>query len=84
VSKRLHVLMSDAEYEDLQRAAFSQKLGVGAFVRRELQRSCQRSNARAVDDKLRVIQSAMAYSFPTADLEQMNQEIEQGYRTGLA
>jgi hypothetical protein len=83
VSKRLQVLMSDEEYACVRSAAISQKVPLGEFVRRELRSSCANSGARSADEVFRVLDWAMKCNFPTADIEQMNEEIERGYRTGL-
>lgn len=38
-----------------------------------------RRRERGVEDKLAVVRRAVRHSFPTADIEQMLREIEQGY-----
>jgi hypothetical protein len=83
MSKRLQVLMSESEYEQIRRAAAGQGSTVGEYVRRELKRSAEASDVRPADVKLRAIRKGLSYGFPTADIEQMNEEIEQGYGNGL-
>ncbi len=78
MSRRLQVLMPEAEYRKLQATASSLNLPVGEFVRRELRRSCEILAAKPAEEKLRAISRALQYGFPTADIEQMNAEIEQG------
>jgi hypothetical protein len=79
MSKRLQVLLPDAEMSDIQRLARRERLTVGEWVRRALR------DARAIrpvidaESKLKAVRRGAQYSFPTADLEQMLSEIERGY-----
>ncbi|AIE85661.1 hypothetical protein OP10G_2293 [Fimbriimonas ginsengisoli Gsoil 348] len=75
--------MEEGEYARLQKAAQSEHLAVGEFVRRELRRSCAALDAGPADAKLRALNKALQHDFPSADISQMNEEIEAGYRLGL-
>jgi hypothetical protein len=76
MSKRLQVLLEDAEFRDVREAARRQGVPVSEWVRRAL-RDARRREARGdVDDKVRAIRSASGYSFPTADIDEMLGEIE--------
>lgn len=77
--KRLQVLLDDEELRDIQRAAREQRLTTAAWVRQELRRARQEHGARDVASTLAAIRKAVTYSFPTGDIEQMNEEIERGY-----
>jgi hypothetical protein len=81
--KRLQVLGSEAEYEQIKDAATRQGATVGEFVRQQLKHSCDAADVRPADIRLRTIRKALGYDFPSADIEQMNDEIEAGYCNGL-
>ena len=79
MSKRLQVVLEDAEYREIKRAARRQGLTLSEWVRRSL--SAARSSEPSADagKKLAVVRSAAEHAFPTADIAQMLREIEQGY-----
>jgi hypothetical protein len=76
MSKRLQVLLSDNEMEEIQRLAKRERLTVGEWVRRTLREA--RAHRPVVDPetKLKAIRRAARCSFPTADIDQMLAEIE--------
>lgn len=79
MSKRLQVILDEDEYRKVKRAARRQGLTLSEWVRRALAeaRSSQpRSNA---SKKLAVVRTAAKHEFPTADIDRMLREIEQGY-----
>jgi len=76
-------LVEDEEYAEIQRAAQSLRLTVGEFVRRELRKSCTALETGPSDAKLKALHRALENQFPSADIAQMNEEIEAGYRLGL-
>jgi hypothetical protein len=80
MSKRLQVLLPDPEMDEIRRLAKRDRLTVGEWVRRVLReaRSCQPIHEK--EFKLRAIRKAAGYSFPTADIREMLEEIERGYR----
>lgn len=79
MSKRLQVLLPDAEMEAIRRLARREHLTVGEWARRAL-RSARSSQASGDPErKLKAIRKAATYSFPTANIEQMLDEIERGY-----
>ena len=80
MSKRLQVLLPDQEMAAIQRLSQREGLSVGEWVRRTL-RDAQRSKpVNAAEAKLKAVRRAAEHSFPTADIEQMLSEIEQGYQ----
>jgi hypothetical protein len=79
MTKRLQVLLDDEELQDIQRVAREQRLTTAAWVRRELRRARQDHGAQDAASKLAAIRKAVSYSFPTGDIERMNEEIERGY-----
>ena len=83
MSKRLQVIMEEGEYSRIQSVAAGKHLSVGEYVRRELRRSVESADVKPAEQKLRAIQRALQFNFPTADIDQMNAEIEMGYSHGL-
>lgn len=79
MSKRLQVVLDDAEYGEIRRIARRHRMNVSEWVRQALRRA--RRSEPAVDSgrKLQAIRSAFQYEFPTADIDQMLEEIERGY-----
>jgi|SRR5579871_3083960 len=80
MSKRLQVVLPDPEMLEIQRLAKSERISVGEWVRRTLREARQRKPSIDAETKLKAIRRASEYSFPTADIEQMLREIEQGYK----
>ena len=80
MSKRLQVLLPDQEMNEIQRFARRERVTVGEWVRRALREARMRQPANDPEAKLKAVRKAAQFSFPTADIEQMFSEIEQGYR----
>lgn len=83
VSKRLQVLLPDQEMAEIQRSARREHVTVGEWVRRVLREARARRPVSEPEAKLKAIRRAAEYAFPTADIEQMLKEIEQGYKVDL-
>jgi hypothetical protein len=77
MSHRLQVLLPDSEMEELRRLARRAKVSVSEWVRRVLRQESTRQPVQEPQAKLRAVQKAVAYFFPTADIEQMLREIDQ-------
>lgn len=80
MSKRLQVLLPDQEMTEIQRMARHEKLTVGEWVRRVLRDAREQRPSRDAEAKLKAIRRGVEFSFPTADIQQMNREIERGYQ----
>ncbi len=52
---------------------------VAEWVRQSLRAARRQESHVVVDKKLAALGRAVQYGFPTADIEQMNDEIERGY-----
>ena len=78
MTKRLQVLFEDDEYRALQQSAREERMTVAEWVRQAL-RQARLRRRRAVDTKLQGVAQACRYEFPTADIDVMLDEIEQGY-----
>ncbi len=79
MSKRLQVLLDEEEYLEIQGVARRQRVTVAEWVRQAL-RKVRDDQPGAVETKLRAIADASMHQFPTADVEDMLREIEDGRR----
>jgi hypothetical protein len=79
MSKRLQVLLEEAEFRDVREAAGREGIPVSEWVRRALRDARRRQPRGDLDDKVRAIRAAAGHSFPTADIDEMLGEIERGY-----
>jgi hypothetical protein len=79
MSKRLQVVMGEAELTEIRRAAEAQGLTVSAWVRQSLRGARQDLAAGDPARKLAVVRTAVRHAFPTADIDEMLKEIESGY-----
>jgi hypothetical protein len=79
MTKRLQVLFEDDELRDLQRLAREHRMTTAEWVRRSLRAARDAESGADVGQKLAAIRTAAAFSFPTADIDAMLDEIERGY-----
>ena len=76
--KRLQVLLDEAEWREIQRAARANRMTVAEWVRGALRAARRRQPTGDVTRKLDVVHAAARHAFPTADIAQMLAEIERG------
>lgn len=79
MSKRLQVLLDEAELRDVREAADRQGIPVSEWVRRALREARRREPRGDLDAKVRAIRDAARHGFPTADIDKVLGEIERGY-----
>jgi hypothetical protein len=79
MSKRLQVLLDEAELRDIQRIARRQRLTVAEWVRQTLRAARRREPGGDVARKLEAVRAAVRHAFPTAGIDEMLAEIERGY-----
>ena len=79
MSKRLQVVLKDEEYHQLEEFARHERVTVSEWVRRTLRRAGEREPSVEAGRKLEAVRAAARYEYPTADIDQMIREIEQGY-----
>jgi hypothetical protein len=79
MSKRLQVLLDEAELRDIQKAARRDRVTVAEWVRRVLRDARQEGPVRDTTRKLDAVRLAARHEYPTADIAQMLAEIERGY-----
>lgn len=83
MSKRLQVLLDDAELREIQRAAKRQRMTVAEWVRQALRAARRTEPGASADKKLAVVRAARRYAFPTGEIEQILEEIRRGARQNL-
>ena len=79
MSKRLQVLLDEKEMEELRETARRHGVPVSEWVRRALREARRREPRGDLETKLRGLQTALQYNFPTADIDVMLADIERGY-----
>ena len=79
MSKRLQVLLEEAEFTAIRKAASRRHLTVAAWVREALREARRPEPGADAKKKLAAVRAAVGFSFPTADIDQMLAEIERGY-----
>jgi Asp-tRNA(Asn)/Glu-tRNA(Gln) amidotransferase A subunit family amidase len=79
MSKRLQLLLDEAEMREIRRAAREQQTTVSEWVRRALREARARQPRTNAGRRLEVVRAAARHEFPTADIGKMLSEIEAGY-----
>ncbi|MFT4163732.1 MAG: hypothetical protein QM650_00640 [Microlunatus sp.] len=79
MSKRLQVVMDDAEYADTEAAARREGETVSQWVRRTLRHARQSQPKVAQARKLAALRATRGLEFPTGDIDQILEETERGY-----
>jgi hypothetical protein len=79
MSKRLQVVMSEAEFRGYQKLARRKGVPLSEWVRRVLRRARRTELAAPADRKLAAIRAAARHAFPAPDIDRMLAEIERGY-----
>ena len=77
MTKRLQVLLSEAEYLEIRQAAERERMSIAEWVRQAL-RGARRAESERVSNKLRALADAVAHDFPTGDIEEILGDIEAG------
>jgi len=79
MTKRLQVLLEEAELRDLQRVARAHRMTVAEWVRQTLRAARRREPLGDGAKKLKAIRAAAHHAFPTADIDEMLGDIDRGY-----
>ena len=79
MSKRLQVLLDDEELLEIRRIAELKQMTVAEWVRQTLRAARRGESTGNPDHKLAAIRAAAGNSFPTADVDEMLEQIEAGY-----
>jgi hypothetical protein len=75
-------MLPDPEYREIQKIARSRRISVAEWVLQALHAAKREEPLGDVSNKLEALRTAAKLEFPTADIEQMLAEIEQGYLSG--
>lgn len=75
----MQVLLDAEEWEQLQQIARRHHTTVSDWVRRTLRHAREREPGADLDTKVRAIRTAVHHEFPTADIEQMLEEIDRAH-----
>jgi transposase-like protein len=79
MSKRLQVLLDEAEFREIRRIARRYQVTVAEWVRQALRAARRKEPSADLRRKLDVLGAAVAHEGPTGDIDRMLAEIEQGY-----
>lgn len=79
MSKRLQVVIDDAELRRFQRAARKAKMTLSEWVRQSLRRAEIEADVGHAERKRELVRWASKLDHPTGDIDQINEEIEKGY-----
>jgi hypothetical protein len=79
MSKRLQVLLDEAELREIRRAAKQNQVTVAEWVRQALRAARRKEPSADLQRKLDVIRAAVVHEGPVCDIDRMLAEIEQGY-----
>ena len=79
MSKRLQVILDDEELLEIQRIAELKQMTVAEWVRQTLRAARRGESTGDPGHKLAAIRAAARNSFPTADVDEMVEQIEAGY-----
>lgn len=75
----MQVLVDDAEFRRMQAAAKARGLSLAEWVRGHLRDAARATPTGNTQRKLEAVRAASQHSYPSADIEQMLEEIERGY-----
>jgi hypothetical protein len=78
--RRLQVLMDERELKEIRKQAESQHLTVAEWVRAATRAAQRAQPSGNTEKKLAALRLALQGTAPTADIEQMQAEIESGYQ----
>ena len=79
MSKRLQVLLDADELKEIQKLARGQRMTTAEWVRQALRATRRAAPRGDAKKKLDAVRAATRHRFPTADIDQMLEQIERGY-----
>ena len=71
--------MDDSEYSETQELARRHHQTTAEWVRAALREARQRAGRTDPNQRIKAVQIAAGFSFPSGDVKQMLEEIERGY-----
>ena len=82
MSTRLQVVLDDDELTTIRKIAKAHHLTVSDWVRQSLRAAQREYPLSDAGRKVQAVREAAGHSYPTADIDDMVREIEQGYSGG--
>lgn len=82
MSKRLQVILDDEEFEEIRTVARGHRMTISEWVRQALRTARRVEPLETAERKLMAVREAARHAYPTADIEVMLGQIEEGYRSG--
>ena len=82
MSKRLQVVVGEADFARYEETARSLGLTLSEWARQVLRSAAAEVSRGDVDAKRAALERAARFSFPAPDIEEMLSEIERGYAPG--
>ena len=79
MSKRLQVILDEAEMRQIRSVARRKKMSVSEWVRQALRAAREAEPSADPRRKLEVLRAAVTHRFPTADIDEMLAQIERSY-----
>ncbi len=79
MTKRLQVLLDEAELREVRKAARRDRVTTAEWVRRALRSARRAQPLTDTGRKLHAVRVAARHAFPAPDVDQMLAEIERGY-----
>ena len=83
MSIRLQVLLDEEELRSMREYALEQGMTLSEWVRQTLRKAMHVRPGNDLDRKLGCIRAAVRHEFPSADIDEMLSEIEEGYGSSL-
>lgn len=80
MTKRLQVLLDDDELAEIQQLARRRHQTTAAWVREALRVARDTATYPETGRKLRAVREAASHAYPAGEIDEMLEEIEQGYR----
>ncbi len=75
----MQVLIDDADFRRMQAAAKVRGVSLAEWVRGHLRDAVRATPTGSMQRKLDAVRAASQHAYPSADIEQMLEEIERGY-----
>ena len=82
MSKRLQVLFDEEELSELQEIARQNHMTLAEWVRQALREARTQHSVRGSAQKRQAVREAIKHDFPVTDIDELIEQIEQGYQQG--
>lgn len=79
LSKRLQVILSDEEYDELRTVSSAEGMTVSEWVRNALRKMRPDRSLMPAEGKIEAVRAAMRHDYASGDINEILAEIETGY-----